>query len=160
MDMNEDVENAIHQARMMSLQGDYFESLQKYDLSYLLICRYNEIMKNMSERMDSIPPEEREAAQRQFNRIAEESHATQAAWVRNQSQPSQPTVSVNVPLNQAESDEQTQQKQNPSFGPMFEDLSRTFINLGRSVFVLFEIHCRYENLMKNIRFHRLVDKSL
>lgn len=35
MNMNEEVENAIHQARMMSLQGDYFESLQKCFFSIL-----------------------------------------------------------------------------------------------------------------------------
>ena len=33
--MNEEVENAIHQARMMSLQGDYFEALQKCFFSIL-----------------------------------------------------------------------------------------------------------------------------
>lgn len=35
MNMNEEVENAIHQARMMSLQGDYFEALQKCFFSIL-----------------------------------------------------------------------------------------------------------------------------
>lgn len=99
-------------------------------------------MKNMSERMDSIPPENQEAIQRQFNRIAEESHATQAAWVRSQAQSSQPTVSVNVPLNQPTYEEQTQQSQMPSYGPMFEDLSRTFMNIGRSVYFIFDFHCR------------------
>ena len=109
---------------------------------YYLMSRYNEIMKNMSERMDSIPPENREAAQRQFNRIVEESYATQTAWVRNQAQPSQPTISVNVPLNQPTYEEQTQQSQMPSYGPMFEDLSRTFMNIGRSVYLIFDFHCR------------------
>ena len=99
-------------------------------------------MKNMSERMDSIPPENREAAQRQFNRIVEESHATQTAWVRNQAQPSQPTISVNVPLNQSPTEEQTQQTQMPPYGPMFEDLSRTFMSIGRSVYLLFDFYCR------------------
>lgn len=96
--------------------------------------RYNEAFQALTEYMNTTSSEEQALSEKKLKQLIEEIDTVKAAYLQKEQEHGfQSQVSQSIPLDTKPEQEVPEESNIPSYGPMFEDLSRAFIFLGRNV---------------------------
>ena len=145
-------ENLIHEARMLSIKGQYSESLKSYHCDQYLICRYQNAINSLIDTMSDLEEGEKTRLQATLHMYLEEADAVKSV-MNGESNGND----LQQDLEQKTDSFRTKESKMESI--TFSDIGNSFLTavneVGHNVWLPFTLSCSCEKLISDIRLLKL-----